>query len=469
MSLGRTSLFHFSTQLVTSVAGFLATFVIARYLGAGTLGVFVQATALIAVITLPVKTLTGAASKRVSERKEPDEYFTACVILLIGFIIAIGTLMVVGSPLLDAYLGAPVAGLVILYMISNSILNLYTSVLTGEKKVVASGVLHAIEQGLRFLLQFSLILLGYTLAGLFFGQILSLIGAALVGVYVSDLQIRRPSWFHARQLLDFAKYTWMNQIKGRSFSWMDILILGVFVESSLVGIYEVSWTLASVLILVSQSVQQTLFPELSELGVDQEYAKVRHFLEEGLVFVGIFAIPGLFGSLVIGEDLLMIYRPIFGQGQPVLLLLIVARLVDAYASQLINVIAAVDYPEFVFRVGVMFTVVNIGLNLLLIWYFGWIGAAVATCLATVVELVLGYVYLSKIIGRVTVPVRTIGAQIGAGCFMAGVLFVVTRFIAITNYTVIAFVGLGTVIYIGVLLGISSRVRQKAKMLLGSLG
>jgi O-antigen/teichoic acid export membrane protein len=433
------------------------------------LGVFVQATALIAVITLPVKTLTGAASKRVSERQEPDKYFTACVIILIGFVIAIGTLMLVGSSLLNSYLGAPVAGLVILYMASNSINNIYTSVLTGEKKVVASGVLNAIEQGLRFLLQFSLILLGYTLAGLFFGQIFSLIGAALVGVYVSDLRIKRPSWFHARRLLNFAKYTWMSQIKGRSFSWMDILILGVFVESSLVGIYEVSWTLASVLILVSQSVQQTLFPELSELGVDQEYAKVRHFLEEGLVFVGIFAIPGLFGSLVIGEDLLMIYRPIFGQGQPVLLLLIVARLVDAYASQLISVIAAVDYPEFVFRVGVMFTVVNIGLNLLLIWHFGWIGAAVATCLATVVELVLGYVYLSEIIGRVIVPVRTIGAQIGAGCFMAGVLFVVTRFIAVTNYTVIAFVGLGAVIYIGVLLGISSRVRQKAKMLLGSWG
>jgi O-antigen/teichoic acid export membrane protein len=467
MSLGRTSLFHFSTQLVTSVAGFLATFVIARYLGADTLGVFVQATALIAVITLPVKTLTGAANKRVSERKEPDKYFTACVILLIGFVIAIGTLMMVGSPLLDSYLDAPVAGLVILYMISNSIFNLYTSVLTGEKKVVASGVLNAIEQGLRFLLQFSLILLGYTLAGLFFGQILSLIGAALVGVYVSDLRIKRPSWFHARRLLNFAKYTWMNQIKGRSFSWMDILILGVFVDSSLVGIYEVSWTLASVLILVSQSVQQTLFPELSELGVDQEYDKVRQYLEEGFVFVGIFAIPGFFGSLVIGGDLLTIYRPVFSQGQPLLLLLIVARLLDAYASQLVSALGAIDHPEFVFRVGVVFTIINIGLNVLLIWFFGVVGAAIATSFAAFIELILGYTYLSRIIGKIHIPIRTIGSELGAGLLMAGALLVLTQFVPVTNYTVLGLVILGAAIYVSVLLGVSVRVRQKANMLFGS--
>jgi len=467
MNLGRTSLLHFFTQLVTSVAGFLATFVIARYLGANTLGVFVQATALIALVTLPTKTLTGAANKRISERKEPDEYFTACVLLLVGFVAATGTLMIVGSPLLAGYLGAPVAGLVVLYMVSNSIFDLYTSVLTGEKKVVASGVLNAIEQGLRFLLQFSFILLGFALTGLFFGQIFSLIGAALVGMYVSDLRIKRPSWFHARRLLNFAKYTWMNQIKGRSFSWMDVLILGIFVESSQVGIYEVSWTLASVLILVSQSVQQTLFPELSELGVDQEYDKVRHFLEEGLVFVGIFAIPGFFGSLIIGGDLLSIYRPVFSQGQPILLLLIVARLIDAYASQLISVLAAIDRPEFVFRVGAAFTVVNIGLNVLLIWSFGWIGAAIATCLAAFVELVLGYVYLTRIIGKTKIPVWTIGAEFGAGLLMAGVLLVITQFIPVTNYTVLGLVALGAGIYVGVLLGVSARVRQKAKMLLGS--
>lgn len=465
MNLGRTSLFHFFTQVITSVAGFLATFVIARYLGADTLGVFVQATALIALITIPTKTLTGAANKRISERKDTDEYFTACIALLFVFVAATAALLWLGKPYLSAYLGAPVVGLVILYMISNSVFNLYTSVLTGEKKVISSGLLSAVEQGLRFLLQFSLILLGYKLVGIFFGQILSFIGATLVGLYISDLAIRRPARVHFRRLLDFAKYTWVNQIKGRSFSWMDVLILGALVESSLVGIYEVSWTLASVLILVSQSVQQTLFPELSELGVDQEYDQVRHFLDEGLVFVGIFAIPGLFGSIVLGGDLLTIYRPVFSQGRPVLVLLIFARLLDAYASQLISALTAIDYPEYVFRVGVVFSIVNVGLNIILIWHFGWIGAAVATCIAALVELLQCYIYLSRILQKIKIPVRTIGIEIGAGFVMTGALVVLTWYVPVTNYTVIGLVLLGAMVYISTLISFSGRIRQKGVMLL----
>lgn len=465
MTLSRTSLFHFSIQLVTSVAGFLATFVIARYLGADTLGVFVQVTALIAIITIPTKTVTSAASKRISERKDQNEYFTACLILLLGFVVATGTVMWIVKPYLSTYLGAPVVGLMVLYMISNSIFDLYTSILTGEKKVVASGILGAVEQGLRFLLQFSFILLGYALAGLLFGQIFSILGATLVGVFVSDLKIRKISRIHVLRLVSFAKYIWMNEIKGRSFSWMDVLILGALVESSFVGIYEVSWTLASVLILISQSVQQTLFPELSELGVDQQYDQVRHFLDEGLVFVGIFAIPGLFGSVVLGGDLLSIYRPVFSQGQPVLILLIFARLLDAYASQLISALAAIDYPELVFRVGAVFTVINVSLNVVLIWRFGWIGAAVATCIAALTELVMCYIYLSKTINKLSIPIKTIIIEIGAGAVMAMVLIPLTRYISVTNYTVIGLVFIGSLIYLSILLGISSRIRQKTMVLL----
>jgi O-antigen/teichoic acid export membrane protein len=460
MTLSRTSLFHFFTQVITSVAGFSSTFVIARYLGADTLGIFVQATALITLITIPIKSLTDAANKRISEQKDTSEYFTACVVLLFGFVVTTAALMWLGKVYLVAYLGAPVGGLIILYMILNSVFSLYTSVLIGEKKVISSGILNAVEQGTRFLFQFTFILLGYALVGLFFGQILSFISATLVGLYISDLTVRIPARVHFRRLLNFAKYIWVNQIRGRSFSWMDVLILGALVESSYVGIYEVSWTLASVLILVSLSVQQTLFPELSELSVDQEYDQVRHFLDEGLVFVGIFAIPGLFGSVVLGGDLLTIYRPVFSQGQPVLILLILARLLDAYASQLISALSAIDYPEYVFRVGVVFTIVNVGLNILLIWHFDWVGAAVATCIAALTELVLSYIYLSRIIEMIKIPTRTIGAEIVSGLIMSGILIILTRYVSVTNYTVIGLVLFGATIYFSILLGASSRVRQK---------
>lgn len=469
MSFGRTSLGHLLTQVVTSVAGFLATFVIARYLGAGVLGTFVQATALVAVITIPTKAVGGATNKRISERQHPEEFFTAGLGLVLGTVGLLAAGLWIARPLLVRFIGAPVVALVILYVTANAVFNFYTAVLTGEKKVIASGGLDAIEQGSRFAFQFALILLGYEIGGLLFGQVLSLLVATSVGLLVSDLSIRLPTYGHFRRLVDFAKYTWMNQIKGRSFSWMDVLILGAFVQSSYVGIYEVSWTLASVLILVSLSIKQTLFPEFSELGVQENYDRVRHLLDEGLAFVGIFAIPGFFGSLVVGADLLSIYRPVFRQGEPVLLLLVIARLLDAYASQFLSALGALDVPEYVFRIGLVFTVLNLGLNVVLIWSLGWVGAAVATGTAALVEMALGYHYLSRVMGGVDLPFGTLTAEVASAVVMAGLLAVAARFVQVTNVTVVLLVLLGACVYGAVLFALSPRVRGKARMLAGGCG
>jgi O-antigen/teichoic acid export membrane protein len=134
---------------------------------------------------------------------------------------------------------------------------------------------------------------------------------------------------------------------------------------------------------------------------------------------------------------------------------------------LVSALGAIDHPEFVFRVGVVFTIINIGLNVLLIWFFGMVGAAIATSFAAFIELILGYTYLSRIIGKIHIPIRTIGSELGAGLLMAGALLVLTQFVPVTNYTVLGLVILGAAIYVSVLLGVSVRVRQKANMLFGS--
>lgn len=464
MKLGRTSLFHFLTQVVTSIAGFLTTLIIARLLGASVLGTFAVATSLSVILTIPANTISGAMSKRISEREEPSAYFTAGTVLLLGMTVIVGVGLLIAGPLVNSYLGAPVVELLVLLIAASTVYNIYTSILTGEKKVFAAGALGTVEQVLRLLFQASLIVAGFSLAGLFVGKIASLSLAAIVGIFISDMRLVMPDRRHFRRIYDFAKYTWMNEIKGRSFSWMDVIILGFFVDSALIGIYEVSWTLASTLILVSQSVQQTLFPEISELGVTEDYDRVRHLVDEAFVFVGIFAIPGLFGAVVLGDALLTIYRPVFAKGHLILVLLVSARLLDAYASQLINVLGALDYPNLVFWMGAAFTAVNVSLNVLLIWQFGWTGAAVATATAAFVELAIGYYLLSSVVGRLSVPYRQILLQVLVSAVMAEVLYVLTWFVPVTNYTVVGLVFAGAGLYVLLLIGVSTRIRRKTWML-----
>jgi O-antigen/teichoic acid export membrane protein len=464
MKLGRTSLIHFSTQVITSAAGFLTTFVIARLLGADVLGTFSVATSVMVLITIPTNTIGGAMSKRISEQQEPSSYFSAGMIIIVAFAIVLTAGLVGFGSILNEYLGASIVDLFVLMVIGSAFYNLYTTILNGENKVIESGVINTLEQVFQFLFQAGLIVLGYELAGLFAGKILSLLVAVIIAILVSDLTFVTPKRHHFERIYEFAKYTWADQVKGRSFAWIDVFILGIFVESTLIGIYQVSWTFASTLILVSLSIQNTLLPEMSYLGVEKDWEEVHHLLTEALVFVEVFAIPGLFGAAIIGADLLTIYRPVFAQGYEVLLLLIVARAVDAYARQLLNTLAAIDFPKYRFRANIVFVVVNTALNLVLIWKFGWLGAAIATAFSAGIELILGYYYVTEVLGKPDIPYDQILRQFLAAGGMAVVIYLLTQVIPVTNYTVIGLVLVGAAVYTVLLLTISKLVRQKFRML-----
>ena len=77
MRLGKTTLSHFVSQVVVSMAGFVATFAIARVLGADGVGVYALGVALLIWLTIPTSGLSNGLKKRVSELGDPSAYVSA--------------------------------------------------------------------------------------------------------------------------------------------------------------------------------------------------------------------------------------------------------------------------------------------------------------------------------------------------------------------------------------------------------
>ncbi|MFC7007102.1 hypothetical protein [Halalkalicoccus salilacus] len=71
MRLGRTTAVYFGSQVVISLSGFVATFAIARLLGAAVLGQYAVVVALLFWITIPVNAISSAINKRISEERIP--------------------------------------------------------------------------------------------------------------------------------------------------------------------------------------------------------------------------------------------------------------------------------------------------------------------------------------------------------------------------------------------------------------
>jgi O-antigen/teichoic acid export membrane protein len=461
----RTTFVHFASQVLVSVSGFLATFAIARLLGSGVLGKYALVTALVTWFSFPVAAVGSATTKRMSEGDEPGGYLGAGLVVTAVVVPVLVGVVVVGRSFFSGYVGAPVTGLLAGLIVVTAAFKLVKNGLNGQKKVGISGISTAAHRVFRTIFQVALILLGFQLGGIIAGHIAGLVVATAVALYFYDVTPVLPDRGQLESLFEYGRYSWLGTLQSQSFGWMDTIVLGFFVGPSLIGIYEVAWNLASVLILVSLSISTTLFPEISDLGSEDRYEEIHEFIGDSLLFTGVFAIPGLVGAAVVGPRVLAIYRPEFSRGAGILTLLVLARFVAGYGTQFLTVVNGIDRPDVTFRINAAFIVTNLVLNVVLVATIGWYGAAVATGLSATFILAASYVAVRRLIGPPSVPYVGIGKEVAAAGLMGAVLRLLGPFVPQDHYLTVLLVGLGAAVYVGVLLAISGRIRGKLMELL----
>jgi O-antigen/teichoic acid export membrane protein len=170
------------------------------------------------------------------------------------------------------------------------------------------------------------------------------------------------------------------------------------------------------------------------------------------------------GGAILAKQLLRLYGPEFTQGSTVLVLLVLSVLLYSYQNQLVNALNGIDRPEIAFRISAIFIVLNAVLNVVLIWQFGIVGAAVATAVSAGVGLVLAYYALRQLV-EFRIPIREPSRQIVAAVIMGGIVGTTLETIErtdIINYNAIIvflLVGVGAGVYFAVLFTLSTKFRE----------
>lgn len=468
MRLGQTSIIHFASSFVSSVLGFVSTVYIARILGPDPLGIYQVAIGLVSWLAIFGRVgISGAIKKRISEGSEPGKYIAAGASVITALLIVVTGGVVLFRGEVAAYVNYPASGYIVLILLVVLLNSLVVSLLDGLKLVHVSGVLSPIRTGGKAVAQIIFIIIGAGTAALFIGHILGFAVAVAVGGYYvfRDLPpVKVPERRHFEGLFDFAKFSWLGDIQSQMFSYTDVLVLGYFVSSGLIGIYTAAWNVGQFLILFSGTLTSTLFPEISSISAERDPQAVSGIVEQSLAFGGLFLIPGLFGGVLLSERILRIYGPEFPQGATILSILIVANLFMGYQNQLLNTLSAINRPDLAFRVNVVFVATNVVLNVVLIYLYGWIGAAVATTTSVAISLVLAYRHVNAII-EFDFPLGEIARQGVSGVVMAGVVYSglraeeTYRLVGHNFSIVVILVIVGAGVYFTLLLGLSQNFRE----------
>lgn len=459
MRIGQNSAINFVSQVAASVLGFVANLYLARTLGPDTLGVyFVVVAVLIWLKILGGMGVVTALRKRLSETGDEAEYLTVGVLSQVAVFAVMATVLLAARGYIREYLRGISVPLVVGLLGLALWFQFMLAVLDGQHKVHLSSLLAPLERLVRSGVQIAAVFLGYTLSGLLFGYGVAALVAAVAGVAFARSKLAVPERRHMADLVSYARYSWLGTLSGRAFASMDTLVLGLFVADGLIGVYEIAWNLASILAVFGTSINRALFPEMSKLSSEGGAEPVGELVTSGLRYAGLFLVPGLVGAALVGDRLLAIYGEAFPRGHVVLVVLVAARLVHTYGANLINSLNAIDRPERAFRVNAVFATSNVVLNLVLVYAFGWYGAAVATSFSAGVALVLGYRSIRKFV-PVDVPLREIGRQVLSAGVMGVVVFAGRGILPNRLLVTVALVLGGAAVYVSVLLGVSPEFRS----------
>lgn len=468
MRLGQSSLLVFASKLLASLLGFLTTLYFARILGAEVLGYYAVVLALVSWLKFGGSLgVSQALVKRVSEGEMRDAYFTAGVLWLTLSTVLLTAIVLVFRGYIDAYVGTEVWHYVVLMLITGLLLTFVRSMLNGLKKVHIAGLLTPTNLIISSLIQISLVYYGYGLPGMLVGFLLGELATIIIASRFIPLRVDLPSTHHFRSMYNYAKYAWISGVKLRAYNDVDILVLSAFVSPSLVGIYSVAWSLAKFLSLFGTAIRSVVFPEISSADAADERERIAQLTTDSIAFGGLISIPGLFGGAVLGDSLLQLYGQEFIQGSEILVLLILATLIYSYQQQLMSVINAIDRADITFRINGAFIITNLVLNVVLISWVGWIGAAVATVVSAGVGLVLAFIAIRSLVDF-DIPLRELGLQIMSAATMTIIVIWMmdvlesTQTIPVGWVKIVLLAFLGAMVYFFVLTAVSQRFRDIVK-------
>jgi O-antigen/teichoic acid export membrane protein len=431
MNLIKSSIKILIARIGKSASQFLAVVLFSRALGASPLGTYYPFIALLGIVSIPATFgLATATEKRISEDEDPEKHLGTAIALRLGFVTITSVVLYVGQRYIDQFFGSKLALLFIATLLTKQASDFSLNVLRGELRVGETAVIEVIRPLCWLIVGYALYLQGFEVRGLIYGYFVGCLLMAVVGWWKVSTGISLPSLAHARSLLSFGKYSAIAETGGYIYSWIDVIILSLFVSYGItatradIGAYENAWRLTLVVMLLSRSIATTVFPQFSRWESEDAIKQIESVIPRATLPGLMIVIPAFAGITILAEDLLRIlFGPEFTVAALALTILAGERILQAFHSILGQVIWGINKPKLAAYPILISAAVNLVLNVLLIWKFGIAGAAVATLVSSAVLLALQIYYLQQFM-ELSLPI-----QEGMWCAVsASAMWIVVRFV-----------------------------------------
>ncbi len=245
------------------------------------------------------------------------------------------------------------------------------------------------------------VIITYSLFGLFFAMILSgLIFFVYLVCYFRNYL--NPKYFDRskiKEFFDFGKYSGIVNFSNLIYSLVDNTILGIFLSPVFVGFYSIASKLYTVSSSILSTIISTVFPYVVDWINKGEVNKIKKIHDYFVNYVLFFSVPL---SIILFFKSHSIISIIFGNqysGAAIVLQVLSLIIIKAPFDFLyVNLVIAKGDIKYVAKITAITALLNIPLDIIFVYLFGYIGVALSTLLLEYVRIYLFYKYIKREFG-----------------------------------------------------------------------
>lgn len=231
-------------------------------------------------------------------------------------------------------------------------------------------------------------------------------------------------------------------------SSVNIILLSKLAGETEVGLYSAAVQLMVPLLLIYQSMAQSIFPMMCR-KIDPGYRSLKQIAERALELLMVLALPAVAGLYFLGDRVidLLYKKPAFVEAFPALRIITFILIFQVFTSVLGQVLVASHREKITLRIVIVDTAVNLLVGFPLISLFGLRGAAIALFLTRLTDCIQHYIPSAHLLSGIPVW-KLVWKQVVAAACMA-------LYLALPEGQVSLLTGvLATLIYGGALFGLA---------------
>ncbi len=254
---------------------------------------------------------------------------------------------------------------------------------------------------------------------------------------------------------------------GNILSWTDSFVIGALLTVSMVGVYNVAFTISSLFGIASDLFMQMFFPMIVEQYSKKNIGAIKEISQQVAKWIFMLNVPLLFACLVFPETIIaLLFGESYVGGALPLQILAIGSFVSAVVFTINNNLLLMHgKSKIVLFNSFIAAILNLGLALILVRPYGITGIAVATVTSWITVSIIMFIQVRLLLG--IVPVRRKLLQIGMLALVLGLLLAYISTFITSTFARISTLIIFSLIYIG-LLFLTKSLDENDKMIVNKM-